>query len=281
MLPEDWKKLSQAERLQVPDNHPLLRADLVGPLVHPGTAGAQVLGVLCLGAPSIRPRDEKLMFQMVTNFGSMATVVARQRTVLRKQADHDGLTNLYNKRHFLGKLAPEMLVACDKKARPFSIFIFDIDNFKTYNDTNGHPAGDKLLRRMGRIIAEHLGPQDVACRYGGEEFVIGMPDTTREVAMERAEKLRRSITEEPFDHREKQPMGMVSISGGVAASPQDATDVETLIKLSDQALYVGKKSGRNRIAAHRSVQIGEVIDEDVLIPDGVALTSGLPRGTPG
>jgi diguanylate cyclase (GGDEF)-like protein len=273
MLPEDWKKLSQAERVQVPDNHPLLRSDLIGPLVHPGTAGAQVLGVLCLGAPAIRPRDEKLMFQMVTNFGSMATVVARQRSVLRKQADHDGLTGLFNKRHFLSKLAPEMLVACDKKARPFSIFIFDIDNFKNYNDTNGHPAGDKLLRRMGKIITEHLRPQDVACRYGGEEFVIAMADTTKELALERAEKLRSLITQEPFDHREKQPLGMVSISGGIASSPRDARDVDTLIKISDEALYIGKKGGRNKITAHQGVQIGEAIDEDVLIAGGAGAPS--------
>ena len=267
MISEDWAKVSQAERVQVPDNHPLLCADIIGPLVQHGNTGAQVLGVLCIGKPRIQPRDEKLMFQMVTNFGAMATVNARQRATLRQQADHDGLTSLFNKRHFLTKLAPEMLVACDKKAQPFSLFIFDIDNFKNYNDTNGHPAGDKLLRRMGRLIKNNLRPQDAACRYGGEEFVIVMANTNKDDAFERAEELRRSIEIEPFDHREKQPLGCVSISGGIATSPKDHREVEGLIKLADKALYQGKESGRNRNTKHEGVEIGAGQDEDLLLMD--------------
>ena len=265
MVPDDWAKVSQSERVKVPDNHPLLRADIVGPLLQHGNTGAQVLGVLTIGNPRIQPRDEKLMFQMVTNFGAMATVNARQRSTLRRQADHDGLTSLFNKRHFLSKLAPEMLVECDKKAQPFSIFIFDIDNFKNYNDTNGHPAGDKLLRRMGRLIKDHLRPQDAACRYGGEEFVIAMPNTSKDLAFELGDELRATIEAEPFDFREKQPLGCVSISGGVASSPKDHREVEGLLKLADQALYVGKESGRNRITKHEGVQIGAADDDDLLL----------------
>ena len=278
MIPEDWAKVSQAERVQVPDNHPLLRADIIGPLVQHGNTGAQVLGVLCIGKPRIQPRDEKLMFQMVTNFGAMATVNARQRATLRQQADHDGLTSLFNKRHFLSKLAPEMLVECDKKAQPFSLFIFDIDNFKNYNDTNGHPAGDKLLRRMGRLIKNNLRPQDSACRYGGEEFVIAMANTTKDAAFERAEELRRSIETEPFDHREKQPLGCVSISGGIATSPKDHREVEGLIKLADKALYVGKESGRNRNTKHEAVEIGAGQDEDLLLMDTSVTAAELRDG---
>ena len=150
-----------------------------------------------------------------------------------------------------------MLVECEASAKPFSLFIFDIDHFKNFNDTNGHPAGDELLRKMGTLIREHLRPGDVACRYGGEEFLIAMPDTDRIEGLEMADRLRRKIETEPFENREAQPSGKVSISGGVAAFPKDGSSVSELIQHADQALYRSKNSGRNSVELHKGVDIGD------------------------
>ncbi len=256
MLSEDWEKLVRTERLQVPANHPSLSPDVIGPLAHHSRKGQQLLGVLCIGSPGIRPRDEKLMFQMVTNIGSLALVSAKNMKTLKTMANHDGLTGLLNKRCFTGELAANSLVECEAKARPFSIFIFDIDHFKNYNDTNGHPAGDALLRRMAGLIKQQVRPGDMACRYGGEEFVVAMPDTDREAALELADKMRAMIASTDFEHREKQPLGHVSISGGVASFPKDGNSVSELIKLADQSLYISKKGGRNRVRLYEGVSIG-------------------------
>jgi diguanylate cyclase (GGDEF)-like protein len=257
MLKDDWSTLRMTDRLEVPDNHPSLRADIVGPLIHHAKQRQHVLGVLCIGGPRIRPRDEKLMFQMVTNFGSLALVNAWNMKKLRSAAHHDGLTGLLNKRCFLEDVALKALVECERMAKPFSIFIFDIDHFKNFNDTNGHPAGDQLLRVMGGLIRRHLRPGDLACRFGGEEFVIAMPDTDPRRALELADSFRRTIESEPFEHRDSQPDGTVSVSGGVAAFPKDGTSVVELVKHADEALYLAKKSGRNRVMQYKGIEIGD------------------------
>jgi len=260
MLKEDWRTLNVTDRIDVPDNAPGLEFDIIGPLIHHAKQRQHVLGVLCIGSPRIRQRDEKLMFQMVTNFGSLGLVSTWNMKKLRSAAHHDGLTGLLNKRCFLEEMAANALIECERTARPFSLYIFDIDHFKTFNDTNGHPAGDQLLRRLSGLIRHHLRPGDLACRYGGEEFVIVMPDTTAEVALELADKLRRTISEEPFEHRENQPSGFVSISGGVATFPQDGGSISELVKLADESLYRSKEGGRNRVTPYKGVEIGDVSD---------------------
>jgi diguanylate cyclase (GGDEF)-like protein len=172
------------------------------------------------------------------------------------------LTQLFNKRYFKEQRIPKLLHDCEQGARPMAFFIFDIDHFKTYNDTNGHPAGDDLLRTMAKLIRTTIRPVDVACRYGGEEFLVAMPDTDRDEAYELAEKLRQRIESTAFPHREKQPGGRVSISGGVAAYPKDGSQIEQLIQMADEALYKSKKGGRNRVMLYRGVMIGET-DEPV------------------
>ena len=266
MLREGWSHLKRTEGIVVEDNHPLLEPDIMGPLVHATVEGDQILGVLCIGSPGARPRDEKLMFQLVTNLGSLAMVTAQQRSRLADQANHDGLTGLMNKRSFQPKLG-EMIVEAERAARPMGLFIFDIDHFKTYNDTNGHTEGDELLRDLGKLLKKSVRPDDLCCRWGGEEFIVAMPDTDGPSAQQAAERIRREIEDYPFKHQEKQPNGNLTISGGVAIGPADGADVTTLTKHADKALYESKHKGRNRVSRYRGVQIGSIDEEDYRMPE--------------
>ena len=266
MLREGWINLKRTDGIVVEDNHPILEADIVGPLVHATVEGDQILGVLCIGSPGVRPRDEKLMFQLVTNLGSLAMVTAQQRSRLADQANHDGLTGLMNKRSFQPKLG-ELIVEAERAAKPIGLFIFDIDHFKNYNDTNGHTDGDELLRSLGELLKNSVRPDDLCCRWGGEEFIIAMPDTDGPSAQQAAERIRREIEDYPFKHQEKQPNGNLTISGGVAIGPADGADVTTLTKHADQALYESKHKGRNRVSRYRGVQIGSIDENDYRMPE--------------
>jgi diguanylate cyclase (GGDEF)-like protein len=268
MLSDDWDNLSRNEMVDVPDNHPGLGIEIIGPLVHHEKERQKVLGVLAIGRLGRRPHDAKLMFQMVTNIGSLALVSGNNMMRLRSMANHDGLTELRNKRSFLSDFGPKALMACEREGQRFSIFIFDIDHFKNYNDTNGHPAGDELLRGMGRLIKANLRPRDLACRYGGEEFVIAMPDTDTDEAVQQAEKMRQAVAATPFLHGEKQPLGHVSVSGGVATFPQDGSSVAELVQHADEVLYESKNGGRDRIAAYRGVEIGDIDLPSTRLPPG-------------
>ncbi|HEX6738094.1 MAG TPA: GGDEF domain-containing protein, partial [Vicinamibacteria bacterium] len=130
---------------------------------------------------------------------------------------------------------------------PLSLLIMDIDHFKNYNDTNGHLEGDQVLKTVGEILRRSIRQDDVAARYGGEEFVIIYNGASKEVALRLAEKLRHAVEAYPFRHGEKQPLGRVTLSGGVANFPDDARSARDLMRSADQALYEAKSSGRNRI----------------------------------
>jgi diguanylate cyclase (GGDEF)-like protein len=265
MLREGWINLKRTDGIVIEDNHPVMEADVVGPLVHSTVEGDQVLGVLCIGSPAIRPRDEKLMFQLVTHLGSLAMVTAQQRSRLADQANHDGLTGLLNKAAFQRRLG-EMIVEAERAARPLGLFIFDIDHFKNYNDKNGHTAGDELLRRFGELLKNSVRPDDLCCRWGGEEFIVAMPDTDGPSSQQAAERIRRAIEDYPFKHQADQPLGNLTISGGVAIAPADGSDVTTLTHHADKALYKAKESGRNSVTRYRGVQIGSIDEEDYRVP---------------
>ena len=262
MLQEDWINLSRSEGLSIEPNHPAARLDIAGPLLHHHVTGEQVLGVLCIGAAATRPRNEKLMFQLVTNLGSLALVNAQHMTKLKDLANTDGLTGLLNKRYFMSELA-EMIVRAEREARRLSLFIFDIDHFKNYNDTNGHLEGDRVLRQVAALFRKQVRPADRCCRYGGEEFVVAMPDTDADDAMLVAERIRKAIEAFSFDNEAKQPGGKLTISGGVATAPAYGTSVRELTNNADQALYRSKHLGRNRTTRFHGVDIGQVEEENV------------------
>ena len=165
---------------------------------------------------------------------------------LNQLAVTDGLTGLYNHRY----LQEQLKSAVERSLRsgvPVAMLMIDVDHFKKYNDRNGHPAGDEALRSVARLVAEDRRQVDVVARYGGEEFAILLYDATREQATEVAEKVRTRVSSAPIAQADRQPLGKMTVSIGLAVCPEDATTAETLLEAADVALYRAKKSGRDTV----------------------------------
>ena len=161
-------------------------------------------------------------------------------------ANLDGLTNLYSHRYFQESLTRELSRA-QRFKYPISLLMIDIDHFKHYNDTYGHPQGDMVLREIAGIIKKNVRTYDLAARYGGEEIVVMLPYTTSQQAYPLAERLRRSVAEFPFVGLSRTEHVKVTISLGIASFPANAKTKADLIEKADQALYLAKEEGRNRI----------------------------------
>jgi two-component system cell cycle response regulator len=160
----------------------------------------------------------------------------------------DALTSLYNRRYMeshLGTLVEEAAA----RGKPLSLLILDIDYFKSINDGFGHDAGDDVLREFAMRVRKSIRGIDLACRYGGEEFVVVMPETDMAVAALVAERIRRRIAGEPFAIQKGAAGVDVTISIGIAALAPGENDAQALLKRADQALYRAKRDGRNRVVA--------------------------------
>jgi diguanylate cyclase (GGDEF)-like protein len=165
----------------------------------------------------------------------------RSNAKLKSLATRDSLTGLYNHRHFQESLAAELNRA-KRYQHPFSLLFIDLDFFKTFNDTNGHQQGDKLLRALSNLFMETFRKTDIVCRYGGDEFAVILPEESNESACRIAAKLHAQVANYPFEGREVMPQGCVSISIGIATYPDNETDAESLIKHADQIMYDSKKN---------------------------------------
>jgi two-component system, cell cycle response regulator len=165
---------------------------------------------------------------------------------LKELAITDGLTGIYNHRYFKQFLAKEIIRANRHNAK-VSLAMLDIDNFKDYNDSHGHLAGDKILRQVAKLMVKNIRSIDVAARYGGEEFVVILPQTDAQAAKVVAEKLRLLIENSQFEKEETQPGSKITISIGIATFPENSKELEGLINSADQRLYVAKAQGRNKV----------------------------------
>ncbi len=165
---------------------------------------------------------------------------------LREQANRDALTGLYNRRYLDDTLARE-LARCKREGQPLCLMLIDIDHFKQVNDTYGHPAGDEVLKSLARMLDGQARSADVACRYGGEEFLMLLPHMPPGTALERAEQWRNDFGNATvvFGHFRIH----ATLSVGLASYPGDGTSPENLIANADQALYHAKNQGRNRVVA--------------------------------
>jgi diguanylate cyclase (GGDEF)-like protein len=175
------------------------------------------------------------------------TLVARLReresqAELERLSVTDALTGLYNRRHLMGTLASEVQRS-RRLRRPFSMLLADVDHFKQYNDTNGHPAGDAALARIADILRRTTRGVDCVARYGGEEFLVMLLETTVGTAVIVAERIRAQIAAEEFAG------GRITVSIGVAECPSHGDTPESLIESADVALYEAKNGGRDRVVA--------------------------------
>lgn len=166
--------------------------------------------------------------------------------LVRRQSRLDDLTGLATHGAFKERIEREVLRAT-RYRRPLSVLMLDVDHFKTYNDAFGHPAGDRLLRLVGRLVTRELRQVDFAARYGGDEFSVVLPETTKAAAGVVAERIRASIRNHPFPHGHAQPLGAVTLSIGVATCPDDAPAADKLVAAADRALYQAKGDGRNLV----------------------------------
>jgi diguanylate cyclase (GGDEF)-like protein len=236
----------------------LAQPDLIAPLVF----DQETLGVIVVAKPR-KSGDPKAALRLVAQTGAQVLQTANQVSRMKATAEMDGLTRIYNKKHAEQALndvvyraacaAYDQRTAPAPPAQSLSIFLFDIDNFKNYNDTNGHLAGDKLLQELAGLVSASVRKDDIFGRVGGEEFLLILPHTNATQAMGVAEKIRSLLANHPFPFAGKQPLGRISISGGVAEYPVHALDAAGLLHAADEALYEGKRSGRNRVVQAKNV----------------------------
>ncbi|MGB9715148.1 MAG: diguanylate cyclase [Thermodesulfovibrionales bacterium] len=213
----------------------------------------RLIGVIGVGNINKSDGNEMRFISMIAD---LAGIYLQNFDILhtaRQEAIEDPLTGLYTRRYFFEKARDEAYNSI-KNNSPISIFIFDLDDLKGYNDMHGHPEGDYLLKELSQILKENSREGDVIARYGGDEFIILMPDTDKDGAALYAEKIRKIIAGYPFRYRDKQPSGYISISGGVASFPFDGRSLSEVIKLADKALYESKRSGGNRITTYKPFQ---------------------------
>jgi diguanylate cyclase (GGDEF)-like protein len=229
-----------------PANDP--RPELLSPMVHDG----KTVGVIGISGGATDTTDErKRLLRLAADLGSIALRSSVRIAAISSSANFDGLTKLFNRRHFMERLGFE-IAAAERAGEPLSIFLFDIDFFKTFNDTNGHPLGDEVLRVTGKLVRDAMGRGQFAGRYGGEEFIVAMPRTALPAGIEAAERLRAIIQKHRYPREESQPTGDLTISGGLAEFPRHARSVPDLIRLADKALYRAKALGRNRVEAYQA-----------------------------
>jgi diguanylate cyclase (GGDEF)-like protein len=234
--------LHKDERQPDADMRPNARGSLVVPVVADGQAVGCVQ--LISAEPNVYTTDQ---LEHVSRLISLASVGVRNAVIhsrTRLMADTDSLTGLLSPRAYHERLESEFRKA-QAARKSLSLLIIDLDYFKQVNDGHGHQAGDELLRRVGALLRQQARRNDICCRYGGDEFIIVMPETIKSEAAVVADRIRRSVEDITFASGTSHVRITVSI--GAASYPQDVTDKQALIKAADDALYAAKEDGRNAL----------------------------------
>jgi len=171
----------------------------------------------------------------------------------------DGLTGLYNQMHFFELLDRETKKS-QRHGLGFSLIIFDVDHFKNFNDSNGHLRGSETLKDIAAVMRKKFRSTDLLAKYGGDEFVIILPQTDKIGAYLAAERLREGVEKQPFPGAETQPQKKITISIGIASYPEHGLSDEEILNHADKSLYFAKESGRNRTIIYNET-IGKELEE--------------------
>jgi diguanylate cyclase (GGDEF)-like protein len=247
-------------REETPDG---CQPDVVAPMIF----NEEVLGVIAVEGLRRGTTEAKDVLRLLAQVGAVSVHTLAKYTEMKATASIDGLTGIFNKRYLAHRLGEEIRRAMDQVSS-VSVFIFDVDHFKHYNDRNGHVSGDRLLQKLARLVQENVRQDSIFGRYGGEEFLLILPGTSRAGALAAAENVRGTIAAHEFPFGFDQPLGLVSISGGVAECPEDGRDAATLVRAADDALYQAKRGGRNRVVAHEPTYLGGVVATEPRLAEG-------------
>jgi diguanylate cyclase (GGDEF)-like protein len=205
-------------------------------ILHPHEEAGDMAEKLCTAAHTAAALVDHIALDLA-NFKLRETLLAK--------STKDPLTGVFNRRSMAEALEVEAR-RCKRKQRRLGLIMFDIDHFKAFNDNFGHKAGDLVLSTIGEHLSSNFRPEDIPCRYGGEEFLVILPEIDRTALLNRAEELRQSIKDLEFQHNGKD-LGTVTVSIGGAIFPDDADEVQDLICIADRRLYQVKHSGRDGV----------------------------------
>lgn len=233
----------------------LLEHDNLSSLCVPIVAQGNVLGILHLENHSVHDISE-VEVSLASNLASqiaLALASIKLRDTLRNLSVRDPLTGLFNRRYMEESLQREIANA-ERKNRPLGLAMIDLDHFKRFNDTFGHDAGDLLMREVSKLLMQNSRGGDIACRFGGEEFVMIYPEANAEIVTHLAEKLRQDIYALQLQHF-GHSLGQVTASFGLSFYPEHGDTTESLLRAADMALYVAKAAGRNRIELAQVVEL--------------------------
>lgn len=190
--------------------------------------------------------------RVLTTFSTHVSIIIENGQLLettQKLAITDEMTQLFNYRYFQQRLNEEFHRA-QRYVHSLSLVILDIDYFKNYNDTNGHPMGDMVIQRVASLLKDSIRPTDFAARYGGEEFVVILAETDKKGSELFADKFRKIVENTPFKNEKNQPNKKLTISLGASNFPSDASTPAELINMADKALYLAKQAGRNTVKVY-------------------------------
>ncbi|PSM50411.1 GGDEF domain-containing protein [Chroococcidiopsis sp. CCALA 051] len=213
----------------------------------PMMAQGEVLGLLYLSyleKGKLTSAKQRLAVKVAANL-ALALANLKLREILQNQSVRDPLTDLFNRRYLEATLEREVRRG-EREQTPVGIIMLDVDRFKQVNDTFGHPTGDTLLRELGKFLKEQIRAGDIACRYGGEEFMLILPDAPLGAVQQRAERIREAVKWLQLKHQH-QLLDPITLSLGVAAFPYHGSTTQELIQAADAALYRAKTEGRDRV----------------------------------
>jgi len=221
-------------------------------MLAPLQAEGKCIGVLRAESPwpAIFSKDDVSLFTTIADLASVAAENARLYQYAQELAITDGLTGLYLRRFFNQRLEEE-LSRYREYGTPFSLLILDLDHFKRVNDRMGHLAGDQILAQLGETLRAEARVADLLCRFGGEEFAVILPNTNIEGGLVMAERIRSHVAQREFNANGE--VLHLTISVGVGECPRHGMDMNELIRVTDAALYMAKRNGRNRVILAGSV----------------------------